>query len=47
VARIVESAPDFGVPTSVSDVLSAESWARETARSLIAGEHSVVRTPRT
>ncbi len=39
VARIVESAPDFGVPTSVSDVNSAESWARQQARGLIAGEH--------
>ncbi len=47
VARIVESAPDFGVPTSVSDVQSAESWARENARALIAGEHSVVRSART
>ncbi len=47
VARIVESAPDFGVPTSVSDVMSAESWARENARVLITGEHTVARTPRT
>lgn len=41
VARIVESAPDFGVPMSVSDVNSAETWAREQARALIAGEHTV------
>ncbi|MDQ3734463.1 MAG: 1-deoxy-D-xylulose-5-phosphate reductoisomerase [Actinomycetota bacterium] len=47
VARIVERAPDFGVPTSVSDVLSAESWARDNARALIAGERTVARTPRT
>ncbi len=46
VARIVESAPDFGVPTSVADVLSAESWARENARARMAGEHSVARTTR-
>ncbi|CAN5386366.1 1-deoxy-D-xylulose-5-phosphate reductoisomerase [soil metagenome] len=45
VARIVGSAPDFGVPASVSDVLSAESWARENARALIAGEHTVARSP--
>jgi len=44
VARIVRSAPDFGAPTSVSDVNSAESWARENARALIAGEHSVAGT---
>ncbi len=47
VARIVDGAPDFGVPTSVSDVQSAESWAREHARAVIAGEHSVVRPART
>ncbi|MDQ4038859.1 MAG: 1-deoxy-D-xylulose-5-phosphate reductoisomerase [Actinomycetota bacterium] len=47
VARIVASAPDFGVPTSVTDVNSAESWARQQARALIAGEHSVARPPRT
>ncbi|MGI8627088.1 MAG: 1-deoxy-D-xylulose-5-phosphate reductoisomerase, partial [Geodermatophilaceae bacterium] len=40
VARIVESAPDFGVPRSVSDVHQAESWARQQARALIAGEHT-------
>ncbi|MBA3368274.1 MAG: 1-deoxy-D-xylulose-5-phosphate reductoisomerase [Geodermatophilaceae bacterium] len=44
VARIVDSAPDFGVPTSVSDVNSAESWARQQVRALIAGEHSVARS---
>ncbi len=45
VARIVDSAPEFGVPTSVSDVISAESWARETARALIAGEPTVASSP--
>jgi len=40
VARIVESAPDFGVPMSVSDVNQAEFWARDNARALIAGEHT-------
>jgi 1-deoxy-D-xylulose-5-phosphate reductoisomerase len=40
VARIVESASDFGVPRSVSDVHQAESWARRQARALIAGEHT-------
>ncbi len=44
VARIVGSAPDFGEPSSVSDVNQAESWARANARALIAGEHSVART---
>ncbi len=43
VARIVERAPDFGAPTSVSDVNQAESWARQQARDLIAGEQSVAR----
>jgi len=47
VARIVESAPDFGVPTSVSDVNSAQSWARQQARALIAGEHTVAGSSRT
>jgi len=42
VARIVASAPDFGVPTSVTDVNSAESWARENARALITGEQTTV-----
>jgi len=46
VARIVESAPDFGVPTSVSDVNSAQSWARQQARALIAGEHTVAGSSR-
>jgi len=43
VARIVEGAPDFGKPNSVSDVISAESWARQQTQALIAGEQSVAR----
>jgi len=39
VARIVESAPDFGEPSTVSEVDSAQTWARRQARALIAGEH--------
>jgi 1-deoxy-D-xylulose-5-phosphate reductoisomerase len=37
VARTLGAAPDLGVPTSVDDVLAAERWAREHARTAIAG----------
>jgi 1-deoxy-D-xylulose-5-phosphate reductoisomerase len=37
VARILDDAPDLGVPTCVEDVLAAEKWAREHARGVIAG----------
>ncbi|MDQ3716014.1 MAG: 1-deoxy-D-xylulose-5-phosphate reductoisomerase [Actinomycetota bacterium] len=43
VARIVEGALDFGKPNSVSDVISAESWARQQTLALIAREQSVAR----
>jgi 1-deoxy-D-xylulose-5-phosphate reductoisomerase len=35
VARVVESAPDFGEPGTVGDVLAAESWARAYAHDLM------------
>jgi 1-deoxy-D-xylulose-5-phosphate reductoisomerase len=34
VTRVLDDAPDFGVPSSVEDVLTAESWARDRAREL-------------
>jgi 1-deoxy-D-xylulose-5-phosphate reductoisomerase len=37
VARTLDDAPDLGAPTSVDDVLAAESWAREHARTAISG----------
>jgi 1-deoxy-D-xylulose-5-phosphate reductoisomerase len=37
VARTLDDAPDLGAPTCVDDVLAAEKWAREHARSVIAG----------
>ena len=37
VARTLDDAPDLGVPTCVEDVLAAEKWAREHARTVIAG----------
>lgn len=37
VARIVDGAPDFGIPTTVGDISAAETWAREAARSSIDG----------
>jgi 1-deoxy-D-xylulose-5-phosphate reductoisomerase len=38
VARTLDEAPDLGAPTGVDDVLAAEKWAREHARSVIAGD---------
>jgi 1-deoxy-D-xylulose-5-phosphate reductoisomerase len=32
IARVLDDAPDFGVPGNVDDVLAAESWARDRAR---------------
>jgi 1-deoxy-D-xylulose-5-phosphate reductoisomerase len=37
VARTLDAAPELGAPTSVDDVLAAETWAREHARAAIAG----------
>ena len=37
VARTLGAAPDLGVPTCVEDVLTAERWARDHARTAIAG----------
>ena len=34
VAAVVDQAPEFGVPGTVEDVLTAERWARERARQL-------------
>lgn len=34
IARVVDAAPDFGVPGTVEDVLAAEDWARDRARQL-------------
>jgi 1-deoxy-D-xylulose-5-phosphate reductoisomerase len=34
IAHVLDDAPDFGVPSSVEDVLAAETWARERAREL-------------
>jgi 1-deoxy-D-xylulose-5-phosphate reductoisomerase len=37
VARTLDDAPDLGAPTCVEDVVTAEKWAREHARGVIAG----------
>jgi 1-deoxy-D-xylulose-5-phosphate reductoisomerase len=37
VARTLDDAPDLGAPTSVDDVLAAETWAREHTRAAIPG----------
>ena len=37
VARTLGAAPDLGVPTCVEDVLAAERWAREHARTAVVG----------
>src|SRR6185312_7947699 len=37
VARTLDDAPDLGAPTSVADVLAAETWARQYARAAISG----------
>jgi 1-deoxy-D-xylulose-5-phosphate reductoisomerase len=34
ITRVLDDAPDFGVPSSVEDVLAAESWARDRAGEL-------------
>ncbi|GAA3518974.1 1-deoxy-D-xylulose-5-phosphate reductoisomerase [Actinocatenispora rupis] len=34
IAAVLDRAPDFGVPGTVDDVLTAETWARQTAREL-------------
>ncbi|MGA8114856.1 MAG: 1-deoxy-D-xylulose-5-phosphate reductoisomerase [Actinocatenispora sp.] len=34
IARVLDDAPDFGVPGTVDDVLTAEDWARQRARQL-------------
>jgi 1-deoxy-D-xylulose-5-phosphate reductoisomerase len=36
VARTLDDAPDLGAPTRIEDVLAAERWARDHARSTIA-----------